>query len=114
MIWTDDDEHWRYATVDTDSNESLYIVTESIPTSALGEWFSGKFRPSIDRCDTVSLVENAPPLKDISRRHHLAFRDERNGDHTGIVRVSCEIQRRTDPFSDCFSHDDRGRPRVAQ
>jgi len=54
----------------------------------------------------VFLVDDATPLREACRRHGLDFRYERHGNRNSAERVFREIRRRTDSFSNCFSHVD--------
>jgi len=106
VIWIDGEKYWLYAAVDPESNELLHTKLEPSRTNALAEIFFGELKQKHDVDDTVFLVDDATPLKEACRRHGLAFQYQRHGDRNSVERVFREVKRRTDCFSNCFSHVD--------
>jgi len=106
VIRIDDEQYWLYAVVDPDSNESLHTKLEPTRTNALAEMFFGDLREKHDIDDAVFLLDDATPLKEACHRHGLDFRYERHGNRNIVERIFREVKRRTDSFSNCFSHVD--------
>jgi len=106
VIRIDGEQYWLYAAVDPDSNELLHTKLESTRTNALAEMFFGELREKHDVDDAVFLVDDATPLKEACHRHGLDFRYEQHGNRNSVERVFREVKRRTDSFSNCFSHVD--------
>ena len=106
VIQIDDERYWLYAAVDPDSNELLHTKLEPTRTNALAEIFFSELREKHDVDDAVFLVDDATPLKEACHRHGLDFRYERHGNRNSVERVFREVKRRTDSFSNCFSHAD--------
>jgi putative transposase len=52
----------------------------------------------------VFLVDGATQLKDACTRHGLGFRHEKHGNRNSVERIFREVKRRTNAFSNCFSH----------
>jgi transposase-like protein len=102
----DDEQYWLYAAVDPESNGLLHTKHESTKANALAEMFFGELREKHDVDDAVFLVDDATPPKEACNRHGLDFRYERHGNHNSVERVFREVKRRTDPFSNRFSHVD--------
>jgi len=106
VIRIDGEQYWLYAAVDPDSNKLLHTKLEPTRTNALAEIFFRELREKHDVDDAVFLVDDATPLKEACRRHGLDFRYERHGNRNRAERVFREVKRRTDSFSNCFSHVD--------
>jgi transposase-like protein len=106
VIRIDGEQYWLYAAVDPESNELLHTKLEPTRTNALAEMFFGELREKHDVDDAVFLVDDATPLKEACHRHGLDFRYERHGNRNSVERVFREVKRRTDSFSNCFSHAD--------
>jgi len=106
VIRIDDEQYWLYAAVDPDSNELLHTKLETTRTNALAELFFGELREKHAVDDAVFLVDDATPLKEACQRHGLDFKYERHGNRNSVERVFREVKRRTDSFSNCFSHAD--------
>jgi len=106
VIRIDDEHYWLYAAVDPESNELLYTKLETTRTNALAERFFAQLREKHDVDDAVFLVDDATPLKEACHRHGLDFKYERHGNRNSAERVFREVKRRTDSFSNCFSHVD--------
>jgi len=106
VIRIDGEQYWLYAAVDPESNELLHTKLESTRTNALAEMFFGELKQKHDVGNTVFLVDDATPLKEACRRHGLDFKYERYGNRNSVERVFREVKRRTDCFSNCFSHVD--------
>jgi transposase-like protein len=106
VIRIDDEQYWLYAAVDPDSNELLHTELETTRTNALAKMFFGELREKHNVDDAVFLVDGATPLKEACHRHGLDFRYERHGNRNSVERVFREVKRRTDSFSNCFSHVD--------
>jgi len=106
VIRIDGQQYWLYAAVDPGSNELLHTKLEPTRTNALAEMFFGELREKHDVDDAVFLVDGATPLKEACRRHGLDFTYERHGNRNSVERVFREVKRRTDSFSNSFSHVD--------
>jgi transposase-like protein len=106
VIRIDGQQYWLYAAVDPESNELLHTKLEPTRTNALAEMFFGELREKHDVDDAVFLVDDATPLKEACRRHGLDFTYERHGNRNSVERVFREVKRRTDSFSNSFSHVD--------
>jgi putative transposase len=106
VIRIDDEQYWLYAAVDPDSNEVPHTKLEATRTNASSEIFFGELREKHAVDDAVFLLDDATPLKEACRRHGLDFRYERHGNRNSVERVVREVKRRTDSFSNCFSHAD--------
>ncbi|ELY72340.1 transposase [Natrinema pallidum DSM 3751] len=89
MIQLTDDRFWLYATVDPAPNRLLHVKLSPTRNQAITEMF---------------LVDSAPWLQAVFHRHGLDYRDEKYGNRNSVERVFRELQRRTNPFSNCFSH----------
>jgi len=106
VIRIDGEQYWLYAAVDPDSNKLLHTKLEPTRTNALAEIFFGELREKHDINDAVVLVDDATALKEACRRHGRDFRYERHGNRNSAERVFREVKRRTNSFSNCFSHVD--------
>jgi len=104
VIQINNERYWLYAAVDPDSNELLHTTLEPTRTNALAEIFFAELRQKHDVDDAVFLVDNATPLQEACRRHGLDFRYECHGNRNSVERVFRELKRRTNCFSNCFSH----------
>ena len=105
VIRIDGEQYWLYAAVDPDSDKLLHTKLEPTRTNALAEIFFCELREKHD-VDAVFLVDDATPLKEACHRHGLDFRYEQHGNRNSVERVFREVKRRTDSFSNCFSHVD--------
>jgi len=54
--------------------------------------------------DTLFLVDGAPWLQAACHRHGLPFQHVTHGNWNGVERVFREVKRRTNQFSNTFSH----------
>jgi transposase-like protein len=54
--------------------------------------------------NALFLVDSAPWLKAALDRHGLRFQYEHHGNRNSAERVFREVKRRTNQFSNCFSH----------
>jgi transposase-like protein len=106
VIWIDGEKYWLYAAVDPGSNEFLHTKLEPTRTNALAGIFFSELKQKHDIDDAVFLVDDATPLKEACRRHGLTLKYERHGDRNSVEHIFCEVNRRTDCFSDWFSHVD--------
>jgi transposase-like protein len=104
VIRLDDEQYWLYAAVDPETNELLHTKLEPTRTNVLAHAFFTNMREKHDVDDAVFLVDGATPLKDACTRHGLDFRYERHGNRNSVERVFREVKRRTNAFSNCFSH----------
>jgi putative transposase len=66
----------------------------------------GELREKHDVDDAVFLVDDATPLKEACHRHGLDFRYEHHGNRNRVERIFRVVKRRTNSFSNCFSHAD--------
>ena len=54
--------------------------------------------------DAVVLADGAPWLQAACHRHGLRFQQETHGNRKSVERIFREVKRRTNQFSNCFSH----------
>ena len=104
VIQLDDERYWLYAAVDPETNELLHTKLQPTRTNVLAHAFFTELREKHDVDDAVFLVDGATPLKDACTRHGLDFRYEKHGNRNSVERVFREVKRRTNDFSNCFSH----------
>ena len=54
--------------------------------------------------DALFLVDGAPWLQAACHRHGLRFQHVTHGNRNAVERIFREVKRRTNQFSNCFSH----------
>jgi putative transposase len=104
VIRLNDEQYWLYAAVDPETNELLHTKLEPTRTNVLDHAFFTELREKHDVDDATFLVDGATPLKDACTRHGLDFRYEKHGNRNSVERIFREVKRRTNAFSNCFSH----------
>jgi len=104
VVQLTDEQYWLYAAVAPETNELLHTQLEPTTNSSLAQWFLAELREKHDVDDAVFLIDGAASLNDACSRHGLTYRVERHGERNSVERVFREVERRTDCFSNCFSH----------
>jgi putative transposase len=104
VIWLDGEKYWLYAAVDPATNEILHTQLRPVRTKVFAHAFFRELRQKHDIDDATILVDGNKPLHYACRRHGLDFRVEADGNRNSVERVFREIKRRTDAFSNSFSH----------
>ncbi len=104
VIQLDDERYWLYACVDPETNERLHTKLGPTRTNVLAPAFFTELREKHDVDDAVFLVDGATSLKDACIRHGLDLHYERHGNRNSVERVFREAKRRSNVFSNGFSH----------
>jgi putative transposase len=104
VIQLNDERFWLYAAVDTDTNRLLHIKLSPTRNQAITEMFLAELRDKHLVDDAIFLVDSAPWLQAALHRHGLDYRYEKHGNRNSVERVFRELKRRTNQFSNCFSH----------
>jgi transposase-like protein len=104
VIQLNDERYWLYAAVDPDTNRLLHVRLFPTRTQALTEMFLSELREKHLVDDAVFLVDGAPWLQAACHRLGLRFQHVTHGNRNTIERVFREIKRRTNQFSNTFSH----------
>ncbi|WP_435346737.1 IS6 family transposase [Haloarchaeobius sp. HRN-SO-5] len=104
VIQLNDERYWLYAAVDPATNRLLHVRLYPTRTQALTEMFLSELREKHLVDDAVFLVDGAPWLQAACHRHGLRFQQETHGNRNSVERVFREVKRRTNQFSNCFSH----------
>ncbi|KPN30204.1 hypothetical protein SY89_01251 [Halolamina pelagica] len=104
VIQLNDERFWLYAAVDTDTNRLLHVKLSPTRNQAITEMFLSELREKHLVDDAVFLVDSAPWLQAALHRHGLDYRYEKHGNRNSVERVFRELKRRTNQFSNCFSH----------
>jgi transposase-like protein len=104
VIWLDGEKYWLYAAVDPETNDLLHTKLRPVTNNGLAWLFFRELRQKHDVENAVFLVDDSDSLQYGCRRHRLDFRYEPNGNRNSIERVFREVKRRTDTFSNVFSH----------
>jgi transposase-like protein len=111
MIQLDDKQYWLYAAVDPATNRLLHVRLFPTRTQALTEMFLSELREKHLLDDAVFLVDGAPWLQAACHRLGLRFQHVTHGNRNAVERVFRELKRRTNQFSNTFSHVE---PRTAE
>jgi transposase-like protein len=104
VIQLNDERHWLYAAVDPATNRLLHVRLFPMRTLALTEMFLSELREKHLVDDATFLVDGAPWLQAACHRHGLRFQHVTHGNRNAVERVFREIKRRTNQFSNTFSH----------
>ena len=104
VIQLNDDRFWLYAAVDPKTNRLLHVKLSPTRNQAITEMFLTELREKHLVDDAVFLVDSAPWLQAALHRHGLDYRYEKHGNRNSVERVFREVKRRTNQFSNCFSH----------
>ncbi|WP_353633913.1 IS6 family transposase (plasmid) [Halobacterium sp. NMX12-1] len=104
VIQLNDERFWLYAAVNPDTNRLLHVTLAPTRNQAITEMFLAELREKHLVDDAVFLVDSAPWLQAALHRHGLDYRYEKHGNRNSIERVFRELKRRTNQFSNCFSH----------
>jgi putative transposase len=104
VIQLNDERFWLYAAVDPDTNRLLHVKLSPTRNQLVTEIFLPELREKHLVDDAVFLVDSAPWLQAALHRHGLDYRYEKHGNRNSVERVFRELKRRTNQFSNCFSH----------
>ncbi|MFB9826238.1 IS6 family transposase, partial [Halobaculum roseum] len=104
VIQLNDQRFWLYAAVDPDTNRLLHVKLSPTRNQAITEMFLAELRDKHLVDDALFLVDSAPWLQAALHRHGLDYRYEKHGNRNAVERVFRELKRRTNQFSNCFSH----------
>ncbi|WP_435118839.1 IS6 family transposase [Halolamina sp. C58] len=104
VIQLNDDRFWLYAAVDPNTNRLLHVKLSPTRNQAITEMFLAELRDKHLVDNAVILVDSAPWLQAALHRHGLDYRYEKHGNRNSVERVFRELKRRTNQFSNCFSH----------
>ncbi|QZP37522.1 IS6 family transposase [Halobaculum magnesiiphilum] len=104
VIQLNDERFWLYAAVDPATNRLLHVTLSPTRNQAITEMFLSELREKHLVDDAVFLVDSAPWLQAALHRHDLDYRYEKHGTRNSVERVFRELKRRTNQFSNCFSH----------
>jgi transposase-like protein len=111
VIQLDDERYWLYAAVDPATTRLLHVRLFPTRTQALTEMFLSELREKHLLDDAVFLVDGAPWLQAACHRLGLRFQHVTHGNRNAVERVFRELKRRTNQFSNTFSHVE---PRTAE
>jgi len=104
VIQLNDERYWLYAAVDPNTNRLLHVRLYSTRTQALTEMFLSELREKHLVDDAIFLVDGAPWLQAACHRLGLRFQHVTHGNRNAVERVFRELKRRTNQFSNTFSH----------
>ena len=104
VIQLNDERFWLYAAVDSETNRLLYVKLSPTRNQAITEMFLAELCEKHLVDDALFLVDSAPWLQAALHRHGLDYRYEKHGNRNSAERVLRELKRRTNQFSNCFSH----------
>ncbi|QKY19722.1 IS6 family transposase [Halolamina sp. CBA1230] len=104
VIQLNDERFWLYAAVDPATNRFLHVKLSTTRNQAITEIFLAELRDKHLVDDALFLVDSAAWLKAALHRHGLDYRYEKHGNRNSVERVFRELKRRTNQFSNCFSH----------
>jgi putative transposase len=104
VIWLNGEKYWLYAAIDPETNDLLHTKLRPVTNNGLAWLFFRELRQKHDVENAVFLVDDSDSLQYGCRRHRLDFRYEPNGNRNSVERVFREVKRRTDAFSNSFSH----------
>jgi transposase-like protein len=104
VIQLNDERYWLYAAVDPATNRLLHVRLFPTRTLALTEMFLAELREKHLVDDATFLVDGAPWLQAACHRHGLRFQHVTHGNRNAVERIFREVKRRTNQFSNCFSH----------
>ena len=104
VIQLNDERYWLYAAVDPDTNRLLHVRLYPTRNTAITSMFLSELREKHQVHDAVFLVDGSPWLQAACHRHGLRFQHVTHGNRNAVERVFCEVKRRTNQFSNTFSH----------
>jgi transposase-like protein len=111
VIQLNDERYWLYAAVDPATTRLLHVRLFPTRTLALTEMFLAELREKHLVDDATVLVDGAPWLQAACHRHGFRFQHAIHGNRNAVERVLREVKRRTNQFSNTFSHVE---PRTAE
>ena len=104
VIQLNNERFWLCAAVDSATNRLLHVKLSTTRNQAITEMFLTELREKHLVDDALFLVDSAPWLQAALHRHGLDYRYEKHGNRNSVERVFRELKRRTNQFSNCFSH----------
>jgi transposase-like protein len=104
MIQPNDERYWLYAAVDPDTNRLLHVRLYPTRNTAITSMFLSELREKHQVGDAVFLVDGAPWLQAACHRHGLRFQHITHGNRNAVEHVFRKVKRRTNQFSNMFSH----------
>ncbi|WP_121822955.1 IS6 family transposase [Halostella salina] len=104
VIQLNNERFWLYAAVGSDTNRLLHVKLSPTRNQAITEMFLAELCEKHLVGDTLFLVDSAPWLQAALHRHGLDYRYEKHGNRNSVECVFRELKRRTNQFSNCFSH----------
>ncbi|MEZ3163925.1 IS6 family transposase [Halorubrum sp. RMP-47] len=104
VIQLNSEQYWLYAAVDPDTNRMLHVRLYSTRNSAVSSMFLSELREKHQVDDAVFLVDGAPWLHAACHRHGLRCQHVAHGNRNAVERFFREVKRRTNQFSNTFSH----------
>ncbi|MFC6727049.1 IS6 family transposase [Natronoarchaeum mannanilyticum] len=104
VIQLNDEQFWLYAAVDPETNRLLHVKLAPTRNQAITEMYLAELCEKHRVDDALFLVDSGPWLHAELHRHGLRFQYERHGNRNSVERVLRELKRRTNQFSNCFSH----------
>ena len=103
VIQMNDERHWLYAAVDSETNKSLHVRLFPTRTTQLTVLFLRELQQHVPVTQATILVDDAHHLKAALSRLGLRFQTRRHGNRNAVECVFREIKRRTYLFSNMFS-----------
>ena len=85
-------------------NEQSALYSNFWRKNTISSIFFSELREKYHVDDTVFLVDGAPWLHAACHRHGLRFQHVTHGNRNAVERVFREVERRTNQFSNTFSH----------
>jgi transposase-like protein len=104
VIQLNDEWFWLYAPVDPDTTRLLHVKLSPTGNQVIPQMFLAELREKHLVDDALFLVDSPPWLQVTLHRHDLRFQDDRHGNRSSLERVFRELKRRTNQFSNSFSH----------
>jgi transposase-like protein len=104
VIQLNNNRFWLYAAVDPSTTRLLHVKLSPTRNQAITETLLTELREKHLVDDAVFLVDSAPWLQAALHRHGLDYRYEKHGNRNSVERVFRKLTRRTNQFSNCFSH----------
>jgi transposase-like protein len=107
VIQLNSDRYWLYAAVDPGTNRLLHVRLYLTRTNAISSMFLSELREKQQVDDATFLVDGTPWLQAACHRHGLRFQHVTHGNRNAVKRVVRKVKRRTNKYSNTFSHVER-------
>jgi len=104
VIRVNDERHWLYAAVDPQTNEPPHVRLFQACSIERTMLFLRELREKQPVEQATFLVDAAPHLRSALDRLGFRFQVTENGNRNSVERMFREVERRTSPFSNTFSH----------